>query len=592
MNFLKKTNRILIISILLVSNCLFSFDNGQRIQHIESDVYNGIRDLYLSQSLAMPSTAAPYSDNELNMMLDLLDENKFTKADKRVYNYIIDSLDLDDRHSNKYGKTDWGVDINLESYNHNNTSDFLRRENFIYDFKDQKQLINIGVESWIGDSFYGLGNFSIGTTYSIENTFGSTKQNTNILFLAPNSIISDFDFNFPYRAFIATGGDTWSLEIGRDRVSWGNGVSSNLMIGDNLPYLDELRYTTYSNQFKYTYLLSFFPHPNNYIDNDDDATTGLEQGDPVKGTRALIAHRGEGRLFNNKVNLALSESIMYQTEENVLDLRYLSPSAIFHNYYIRANANSLVTAEMDFTPLKNFNIYAQAAVDEFALPGEPVPGVSSDAYPNAFGYLAGIRYHYDVANKYKGNTSFEFAKTDPYLYLRGHGKDETAQEENEYGINYVVAFREFARGTWYHNEFLGYEYGGDAIVANINSSLTNYGKWNIETNIFYMLHGTFDMFTGWQKIEDGQDTNTYTTPTSDMDDNTTVNSDSREPISDYDLRDAVSRTLVLGASASYDLTKNLNCFIQVDYIDIKNYQNILDQNTSDVQLVLSLSYSI
>ncbi len=584
---LKKASILFLLVLLITSNNLFSIENNQRIQHIESDIYNGIRDLYLSQGLAQPSTAAPYSDSELIMMLELLDTKKFSNADKKVYQYIQDSLELEEVKNSEHGKLLWDVNTNLEGYYHTNTTDFLERDSFQYDFLDQEQFLNFGTEAWIGENFYGLGNFSINPTYTTETTFGSTNFNHNFLLLAPNNLM-DLDFNFPYRAFAAMGDDTWSLEIGRDRVSWGNGVTSNLMIGDNLPYLDELRYTTFSNEFKWTYLVSFFPHPMNYINSDDsDATTGLEQGDEVEGTRALIAHRGEGRLLNNKLGLALSESIMYQSEENVLDLRYLSPTALFHNYYIRANANSLVTAEIDYTPIKGLNIYAQAAVDEFSLPGEPVPGSSSSAFPNAFGYLAGIRYHYDVADEYKGNTSFEFAYTDPYLYLRGNGQSESAQGDDEYGINYVVAFREFSRGTYYHNEFLGYEYGGDAIVANLNSKVTNYGKWNIEANLFYMLHGTFDMYTCWKKILNTDDSSTYTTLTTSNNNNST-NSDNV----DNSLKDSVSRTFILGTSASYDITKDLNVFVQADYINIQNYGNISGENTSDVQLVLSLSYSL
>ncbi len=590
----KKNNKLAILFTLLLFslNSLFAFNNNQKIEHIDSDLYDGIKDLYLAQSLAMPSAAAPYSDSELIMMLDLLDTSKFSKADANVYKYIKESLTQDEKNTNKYSKINWDVDLNLESYIHQNTTDFVRRENFIYNFLDQKPLINIGFEAWMGENFYGLGNFSIASTYTTETTFGSETVSHNIVGLPPNQIF-DLDFNFPYRGFLAFGDDTWSLEIGRDRTKWGHGISSNLMIGDNLPYLDELRYTTYSNQFKYTFITSFFPHPKNYIAGDP--TEGLGQSDPTQGTRAFIAHRGEGRLFNNKVGIAISESIMYQSLDNVLDLRYLSPAALFHNFYIRANANSLLSLELDYTPFKNFNIYAQGVMDEFALPGEPYPGGSDTAFPNAFGYIAGVKYNYDVLNKYKGNTTFEFAHTDPYLYLRGDGTSNmAAQTADEYAINYVVAFREFAsHGTWYHNEFLGYKYGGDAIVFNLNSSVKNYGKWNIETNLFYMLHGTFDKFTCWNSIAPGTPTDQYITPTTSHDNSDTTNTiGSREPSSNIADRDSVSQTLVLGASASYNVNKNLSCFVQLDYININNYQNVSGEKTSDMQLVLSLSYSL
>jgi outer membrane translocation and assembly module TamA len=108
-----------------------------------------------------------------------------------------------------------------------------------------------------------------------------------------------------------------------------------------------------------------------------------------------------------------------------------------------------------------------------------------------------------------------------------------------------------------------------------------------------MLHGTFDKYTCWQKVESDQDTSEYTTPTTtNPNNNLNSSSTSREPTSAFDDRDSVSQTLVLGASASYNVNKNLSCFVQLDYININNYQNVSGEKTSDMQLVLSLSYSL
>ena len=68
----------------------------------------------------------------------------------------------------------------------------------------------------------------------------------------------------------------------------------------------------------------------------------------------FLGHRLEWRLFSNRVGFALSESIVYQSEidDSTLDLRVLNPVAIFHNYYIRGHANSLLTVELDYTPVR------------------------------------------------------------------------------------------------------------------------------------------------------------------------------------------------------------------------------------------------
>jgi hypothetical protein len=196
---------------------------------------------------------------------------------------------------------------------------------------------------------------------------------------------------------------------------------------------------------------------------------------PLYGLNMFLGHRLEWRIFKDKVGLVLSEAIMYQTAidehgyiiDSVLDPRIFNPSMIFHNLYIRSNANSLLTFEVDYSPIKYLNIYAQVAIDEFALPGgEPMPGVADKAYPNAYGYLAGVQTSLPLK---KGMVygSLEFALTDPFLYLRDDGPTFGGQKLGEYGINFVVAHREYSgpgivEGVTYHEEFLGYKYGGDA----------------------------------------------------------------------------------------------------------------------------------
>ena len=49
---------------------------------------------------------------------------------------------------------------------------------------------------------------------------------------------------------------------------------------------------------------------------------------------------------------------MYMSEDNTLDLRVLSPTTIYHDYYIRGNANSILAFEVDYTPISHVNIYS------------------------------------------------------------------------------------------------------------------------------------------------------------------------------------------------------------------------------------------
>lgn len=324
----------------------------------------------------------------------------------------------------------------------------------------------MSLETWPAESFYGYSELSVGNTYTLKNDFGSARFATNILALPPPADPADIDLNMPYRAFVAAGGDHWSLQIGRDRLSWGAGQSGNLMVSDSFKYHNMARVTTFSDRFKYTFVTSFFPHPSQYHDSTGVDLIGHSQSTEMTGIFMFMSHRLEWRMLQDKVGLTLTESVMYQSEENYLDIRILNPAMIFHDYYIRSNANSILGLEIDYTPVSGLNIYAQAAVDEFAIPlTEPVPGGDEEALPSAFGFIVGAKGVFSLADTV-GYGSLEFAYTDPYLYLRYTTKDgqtPASSSTDEYGLSFVGAIRDFSDGGInYSPEFIGYTYGNDA----------------------------------------------------------------------------------------------------------------------------------
>ena len=160
--------------------------------------------------------------------------------------------------------------------------------------------------------------------------------------------------------------------------------------------------------------------------------------------------------------------------------------------------------------------------------------------------------------------------------------------DDEYGLNYVGVIREFTNksGTRYHSEFLGYTYGNDAMVFNVNTGVKRYGQWNVEANGFFMWHGTMDIYSMWSLIggtgNAPYDISTPTTshPTGNYND------------SDVSDRNSVSQTMVLGVNGAYDINEHLHVFGQLDYININNYKNIADSKASDVQLTMGATYSL
>ncbi|MFA7107696.1 MAG: hypothetical protein WC162_00990 [Sphaerochaetaceae bacterium] len=598
-----KKNVVLFLLIALLSiSPLLSANNGQKIRSLDDDTYEAISYLYVKNGLSQPSYTAPYSDNELNLMLDKINSLNLSKADQKVMNYINDKLDVNMDYEGKGISFDWTFKTTIESFAHPNIDgytatnlDFANRDIWVYDKIFHKPFLDLNFEAWSGDHVYSFADFSVGNSPVLAKKFGTDKFRTNIILISP-STSSDLDFAIPYRAFGAFGGDYWSFEVGRDRLDWGCGETGNLTVSDNLYYHNLARFTTFSDNYKYTFVTSFFPHQNMYINDvasnniDDDNTAGItpQQGNSQwniqDGIRAFIAHRLEFRAFHEKVGLVLTEEIMYESETNCIDLRVLNPHGIYHDLYIRANANSIIAFEADYTPVKGINIYGQALVDEFLLPNE------NNNNPSALGFLGGIKGTKEIAG-YAGKASLEFAKTNPYLYLRDNM--EAADEENnkiqhasDYGINFVVAIRDYTNNhgaSYYDPEFLGYDYGGDALVFNANAGLKDYGKWSVEGNIFFMKHGTSDCYTCWAATED---TSAATTPT------VTHPTDNHADLDAKDTRNAVSRTFVSGIHASYTCNKNFNVYGQIDFILINNYANISGDDLKDIQLTSGFCYSI
>lgn len=598
-----RLNRFVILPLLIIMlvSPVFAVSNQQKIYNLDSDIYTAVQVLYISQGLSLPSATGPYSQAELSLMLEKLNRDTLKGSLLSTYDYVVQQLNIEPKIQGNGIGMSWNLDVNLEAYYHTDTTNFTGRDTWIRGNIDQKPLLAIGLETWPADHFYGYSEFTVANTNTLKNGFGSTQFASNIIMLPP-ALMPDLDFNMPYRAFVVAGGNHWTFQLGRDRLNWGAGTSGNLMLSDTLKYHNMARITTFSDKFKYTFVSSFFPHPSSHYDyilNSDGSKTpnpagngpirGDGQSDLLNGIYMFMSHRLEWRMLGDKVGLTLTESIVYQSEENLLDLRIFNPAMIFHDYYIRSNANSLLGLELDYTPVQGLNIYAQAAVDEFTLPGEPVPSATVANFPETFGLLAGIKGVLPLKHAV-GYASMEFAQTDPYLYLRySSNTGGTEANHDAYGLNYVGVIREFTNfgdiGTRYNPQFLGYTYGNDARVLNFNGGLRSFGKWNVSANVFYMAHGTFDMFTVYSEVGGGKPF--VSTPTDDGNDSIGNYNDPA-----WKSRDAVSYTLVAGVNGSYQLSDCLSVFGQADYISIKNYKNKSGDTAGDVQLTIGASYRL
>ena len=463
---------------------------------MDSEIYQGLRQLYVAQGLSLPSTAGPWSQDELSLMLDRLDMQSISADAIPTYEYIRNKL------AAETPSFSLGATVALEGYLHTNTTDFTINDDWYYNHAKRKALLSIPMEIALANHFYAyadldltLGKFDR-VTFPIEGTsslYGKYVLTTNM------HLSAQIDANVPYRGFGAWGGEGWILEIGRDKLSWGPGVTGNFLLGDHLQYHNQGRFTAYSDSFKYTFVTSFFPHPDEIWDS---SIVEENQARPIVGLKMFMAHRFEWRLFGGRVGLSLNEAIMYQPKNGDFDLRIFNPMMLYHNYFVRSDANSIASVEIDVALAPFWNLYGQLAIDELSFGATERNLAPADRHPDGVAYMLGLAYAQPVDEGILFG-SLEGVYTNPYLYLRSIDGD-ASQADTSPGatgldsLSFVVALRRwFPDKLIYDQDFIGYRYGGDALVGNLEVGYKKYAFCSLSAHLFFMLHGEIDMNSPW-----------------------------------------------------------------------------------------------
>ncbi|MBJ2354900.1 hypothetical protein JF818_00505, partial [Sphaerochaeta sp. S2] len=328
----------LVLAMVVLSLCWTGgFASPSDMFQLSDSVHEKLSTLYVSQGLAIPSSALPYTRAELDHHLSRLNPEELSWMETKLYTSLVGESTME------LPAFSIESEISFETYIHSNTEDFIREEDWVYSYLDRKSLVSVPMTLSLG-AFSGVFDLTLGSSNIDGKEAGTMDEGTSELYGKKNlttNLPYDFslqtlslDANVPYRAFLSTGGSNWVVQVGRDRISWGPGFSGNFMIGEQLQYHNMARLAVYQDSFKYSFITSFFPHPNEIY----DSSLPDSQARPITGLKMFMAHRFEWRLFSDRVNLVLSEGIMYQDGGGDLDLRIVNPMMLYHNYYLRSQA--------------------------------------------------------------------------------------------------------------------------------------------------------------------------------------------------------------------------------------------------------------
>ncbi|MBR5668636.1 MAG: hypothetical protein IKX15_03370 [Spirochaetales bacterium] len=587
---MKKLLVALAIAVLLAAS-LFAYSNQQKIYSVDSGVYKAMETLYILAGKALPSSSGPWSEAELQKMLAKIDKASLSDAAQNYYDYVegLITSEPNRQYADNFAM-EFGLDLDLELYFHTNGDKFDDFDDWFHSYTDRQKFLAFTFETWPTNRFYGYFSFDLGLGTAKNDGDGNPLYKAglsinmpivNEILFTKKGIFDAFNWHFPERAIVAAGGTNWSFMAGRDRLSWGSGETGNLMLSDSFPVHTMARFNTFFDAFKYSLVATIYPFDSNNA-----------QYDSLDGYKAMLVHRIEFNMFKDKVGFIINEACMFWSNPDAVDgdgnpdpqqftLAQINPFGFMHNEYVPRNANSLLVFEANYTPFAGVNAYAQFAVDEFSGPGE------GKWNPAAFGFLAGAKAAFAAGSGIMTG-SLEFAKTDPYLYIRGLHYNNN--ENNGYGFDAI--YRSFVNGYAMVNNrmFTTYKYGNDVKLFDARMAYELPGVFKIGFEALLLSHGVMNINSAWGMYQGNDDpTPVVTTPsTYNVFDPADYNYATHTVIQEH----PVEKTTVLSLTAEYIIANGLSANLAADFVFVKNQGNVADNNGNDIQLTLGLRYEI
>ena len=540
----RKMAGLLILLALCILPCGAETSNRQRIIALDSEVYQDIDALYMMNGFAPPSYARPWSEDEIDHILSKLQPEKLTGPAKLAYENIQKKL------SKKllFGKEEKAFasisgTVNLEGFFKTNDD----RKEWVHGYEERLPLFDIPFEFWLWDHMYIDVDLSIREAHDVlyDSDYDYSNIPENIKYIDPS---------IPYRAFMSVGGRNWNVQMGRDKISWGNGETGNMVLSDWADWYNFIKFTTYWKVLKFSFVYAGLE---SYLTPEEKEFDKREQGDGlVQGNyenfreryKAFLAHRLEARI-TDKFTMAATEGIIFGNKYP--EFGNMNPVSIFHSVFAPEYSNVIFSLEADYAIFRGFDLYAQVAMDEMKLSIEN----SESARPTALGYMLGTRYLFPAGDGIVKLT-LEGAYTDPYLYNRWHPLTRFTVRRRYWSY--------LDDGYLYLDKATGYRYGPDAVVGYLA------GEYRIPSNLMLKADITLKYLgeknTSLSEIT-SYHTDKKTTPTG-----------------------TVERELDIGLHADKVLSKHFSVGGDMYYVNIDNFCNVSGDTINDFEFALHFSY--
>lgn len=182
-----------------------------------------------------------------------------------------------------------------------------------------------------------------------------------------------------------------SFQFGRDWQVCGSGQRAHLLFSDNSQPFDLGRLKIYLGNFTFTatsaQLNSITESDTNYV-NIIGVDTVITVVYPSERRRFLASHRIDWRV-SDKLQVGVSEAVIYGGENRTFELYYLNPFIFYHGEQQNQDieGNTLVGADFLFFPGKSWEVYGEVLVDDWQFDKSK----KTDLEPPEVGWIVGCR---------------------------------------------------------------------------------------------------------------------------------------------------------------------------------------------------------
>lgn len=479
--------------------------NMQKTYLMTDEIWQEADRLCRMNGVLGPVPVSPTTESEIMTALNRLNYSSLSAKHKAIYDNILNEFDANTGYAYKDDQIilDPSIRINPQFYAFNNMKETYASE-FFLQYRDRQPLMIMELETSFFENIYFYIQYNyMDNPVSFELDSSTNKVKVGPLFYNFSNMASILNPSLdgswigyltgnktgnaaptllsyqPLKAGVSAGNSFFNVFLGRSRQTFGNGITGNLVIGDNFSYQELLKFSVNTNIFNYQLSLT---HYDNAEDKMDFQFSGVHQ---LRSIQRLDFS------FFNKLRFAINIGAHIMTT-NMFDWRMIMPMMLVHNWNNNSESmdielnngdeiNNILGFELEWVANKYLTLTGQLVIDQFRLPVE-----KDSVVPSAYGFILNAKVITPIKSGII-DSWIEFVYTNPYLYLNRKIWNDNNKTDCYY-LDHIA-------GYWYSQSsageinYLGHSFGPDTIAVSIGTNYIDNNNWGIKGSILYKVHG-------------------------------------------------------------------------------------------------------